>query len=68
MFKATVDQTAMESALSLRTQIAIIEAGPPGLLLGQGLDRAGSDNVVLYRTAARMTRARALPLAFAAVE
>src|SRR6266567_836316 len=32
-----------------RTQIAIIGAGPAGLLLGQLLHRAGIDNVILER-------------------
>src|SRR5207249_8483388 len=32
-----------------RTQVAIIGAGPSGLLLGQWLHRAGIDNVILER-------------------
>jgi len=32
-----------------RTQVAIIGAGPSGLLLGQLLQRAGIDNVILER-------------------
>ncbi len=32
-----------------RTQVAIIGAGPSGLLLGQLLDRAGIDNVIVER-------------------
>jgi p-hydroxybenzoate 3-monooxygenase len=33
----------------MRTQVAIVGAGPSGLLLGQLLTRAGIDNVVLER-------------------
>lgn len=33
----------------MRTQVAIIGAGPAGLLLGQLLSRAGIDNVILER-------------------
>ena len=33
----------------MRTQVAIIGAGPSGLLLGQLLTRAGIDNVILER-------------------
>ena len=33
----------------MRTQVAIIGAGPSGLMLGQLLQRAGIDNVVLKR-------------------
>ena len=33
----------------MRTQVAIIGAGPSGLLLGQLLARAGVDNVILER-------------------
>ena len=33
----------------MRTQVAIIGAGPAGLLLGQLLQRAGIDNVILER-------------------
>lgn len=35
----------------MRTQVAIIGAGPAGLLLGQLLQRAGIDNVILERRA-----------------
>jgi len=31
----------------MRTQVAIIGAGPAGLMLGQLLDLAGIDNVIL---------------------
>ena len=34
---------------TMRTQVAIIGAGPAGLLLGQLLQRAGIDNVILER-------------------
>src|ERR1700730_9377473 len=34
---------------ALRTKVAIIGAGPAGLLLGQLLSRAGIDNVILER-------------------
>ena len=37
------------SATTSRTQVAIIGAGPAGLLLGQLLQRAGVDNVILER-------------------
>ena len=37
---------------SLRTQVAIVGAGPSGLLLGQLLHNAGVDNVVLERRSA----------------
>ena len=33
----------------IRTQVAIVGAGPAGLLLGRVLDREGIDNVVLER-------------------
>lgn len=36
----------------MRTQVAIIGAGPSGLLLGQLLSRAGIDNVILERQSA----------------
>jgi p-hydroxybenzoate 3-monooxygenase len=36
-----------EGSSKLRTQVAIIGAGPSGLLLGQLLTRAGIDNVIL---------------------
>jgi p-hydroxybenzoate 3-monooxygenase len=37
------------SIATQRTQVAIVGAGPAGLLLGRMLDRAGIDNVVLER-------------------
>ena len=36
----------------MRTQVAIIGAGPAGLLLGQILHNAGIDNVILERQSA----------------
>ena len=36
-------------SLSLRTQVAIIGAGPSGLLLGQLLHMAGIDAVIVVR-------------------
>ncbi|MGZ5836672.1 MAG: FAD-dependent monooxygenase, partial [Xanthobacteraceae bacterium] len=33
----------------MRTQVAIIGAGPSGLLLGQLLHKAGIDNIILER-------------------
>ena len=36
----------------MRTQVAIIGAGPAGLLLGQLLHQAGIDNVILERQSA----------------
>ncbi|CAM5201889.1 hypothetical protein BTHI11S_04719 [Bosea thiooxidans] len=36
----------------MRTQVAIIGAGPAGLLLGQLLSRAGIDNVIIERRSA----------------
>ncbi|MGX1744608.1 4-hydroxybenzoate 3-monooxygenase [Bosea sp. NPDC055353] len=36
----------------MRTQVAIVGAGPAGLLLGQLLSRAGIDNVILERRSA----------------
>ena len=33
----------------MRTQVAIIGAGPSGLLLGQLLSRAGIDNLIIER-------------------
>jgi len=36
----------------MRTQVAIIGAGPAGLLLGQLLSRAGIDNIILERSSA----------------
>ena len=44
----------------MRTQVAIIGAGPAGLLLGQLLHKAGIDNVILER-AERRLRARPHP-------
>ncbi len=41
-----------ESALLMRTQVAIIGAGPAGLLLGQLLHRHGIDNIILERQTA----------------
>lgn len=41
-----------------RTQIAIIGAGPSGLLLGQLLHNAGIDNVILERRSAGYVLAR----------
>lgn len=38
-----------EAKEQVRTQVAIIGAGPAGLLLGQLLSRAGIDNVILER-------------------
>ena len=35
----------------LRTQVTIVGAGPSGLLLGQLLQRAGIDNVIVERHA-----------------
>ena len=37
----------MVALLTIRTQVAIIGAGPAGLLLGQMLHKAGIDNVIL---------------------
>jgi p-hydroxybenzoate 3-monooxygenase len=37
------------NSFSMRTQVAIIGAGPSGLLLGQLLHRAGIDNVIVER-------------------
>ena len=36
----------------MRTQVAIVGAGPAGLLLGALLARAGVDNVIVERTSA----------------
>jgi p-hydroxybenzoate 3-monooxygenase len=33
----------------MRTQVAIIGAGPAGLMLGRLLEKAGIDNVILER-------------------
>src|SRR5947207_10871927 len=38
--------------MTQRTQVAIIGAGPSGLLLGQLLSRAGIDNVIVERQSA----------------
>lgn len=40
---------ANQSGAYVRTQVAIIGAGPAGLLLGQLLSKAGIDNVILER-------------------
>lgn len=45
----TLDQTAEWRGRTVRTQVAIIGAGPAGLLLGQLLHHYGIDNVVLER-------------------
>lgn len=42
----------------MRTQVAIIGAGPAGLLLGQLLSRAGIDNVILERRSAAYVLSR----------
>jgi len=42
----------------MRTQVAIIGAGPAGLLLGQLLSRAGIDNVILERRSASYVLSR----------
>ena len=39
----------MNTAIPKRTQVAIIGAGPSGLLLGQLLHKAGIDAVILER-------------------
>jgi p-hydroxybenzoate 3-monooxygenase len=41
-----------------RTQVAIVGAGPSGLLLGQLLQRAGIDNLIVERQSADYVRAR----------
>jgi p-hydroxybenzoate 3-monooxygenase len=46
------------SGTTLRTQVAIIGAGPAGLLLGQLLHRAGIDNVILERHSGKYVLAR----------
>jgi len=38
-----------ESVLTMRTQVAIIGAGPAGLLLGQLLHKHGIDNIIVER-------------------
>ena len=43
---------------TLRTQVAIVGAGPSGLLLGQLLHRAGIDNIVLERQSAEHVLSR----------
>ena len=43
---------------TLRTQVAIVGAGPAGLLLGQLLHRSGIDNIVLERQSADHVLAR----------
>ena len=40
------------ASTALRTQVAIVGAGPSGLLLGQLLHKAGIDNVILERQSA----------------
>ena len=42
----------------MRTEVAIIGAGPAGLLLGQLLSRAGIDNVILERSSAEHVLSR----------
>ena len=42
----------------MRTQVAIIGAGPAGLLLGQLLHRNGIDNVILERQTAEYVLSR----------
>lgn len=42
-------EDSREAEKQVRTQVAIIGAGPAGLLLGQLLSRAGIDNVILER-------------------
>ncbi|HSD68962.1 MAG TPA: FAD-dependent monooxygenase, partial [Woeseiaceae bacterium] len=42
----------------VRTQVAIIGAGPSGLLLGQLLGKAGIDNVILERRSAAYVLSR----------
>jgi p-hydroxybenzoate 3-monooxygenase len=42
----------------MRTQVAIIGAGPSGLLLGQLLSRAGIDNVIVERQSAQYVLGR----------
>ena len=37
------------SQATIKTQVAIIGAGPSGLLLGQLLTKAGIDNIILER-------------------
>lgn len=43
---------------AVRTQVAIVGAGPSGLLLGQLLTRAGIDNVILERRSAEYVLGR----------
>ena len=42
----------------MRTQVAIVGAGPAGLLLGQLLHRNGIDNVILERQTAEYVLSR----------
>jgi p-hydroxybenzoate 3-monooxygenase len=42
-------KTTNKKALLMKTQVAIIGCGPSGLLLGQLLQRAGIDNVIVER-------------------
>lgn len=44
--------------IQLKTQVAIVGAGPSGLLLGQLLHRAGIDNVIVERQSAEYVAAR----------
>lgn len=46
---AGTDPMTPTAPIPARTQVAIIGAGPSGLLLGQLLQRAGIDNVILER-------------------
>jgi len=48
----------METTTRTRTQVAIIGAGPAGLLLGQQLHRAGIDAVVIEQRSADYVRSR----------
>ncbi len=48
----------MTTAKSMRTQVAIIGAGPAGLLLGQLLHKHGIDNIILERQTAEYVLGR----------
>jgi p-hydroxybenzoate 3-monooxygenase len=48
----------MGTMVPLRTQVAIVGAGPSGLLLGQLLHNAGIDNVILERRSAEYVLGR----------
>ncbi len=50
--------TGLDVTIPTRTQVAIIGAGPAGLLLGQLLHRAGIDNVILERQSGDYVLAR----------